>query len=219
MAVAQFPWAASGRAQSIGRTEGMTKWVIDPPSGRVLGCGSCAGARPSRSGLAIADGDGRDVAQSIHPHPTLSEDARLRRRGLSGDGDRGSIIRPRSSKGGQPRSLTSGCRILRPHAGAFLRPSLRRPLPSFPPPTGLLAAGHDGPVSAQPGPLPHGSQRTQPNRRCHHDSPGYTVARTRKGQGGGRGAISPLPYLGDPAGRRPASPIAWRIRTSRAFGS
>ena len=45
VAVAQFPWAASGRAQSIGRTEGMTKWVIDPPSGRVIGCGIVAQGR------------------------------------------------------------------------------------------------------------------------------------------------------------------------------
>ncbi len=37
--VAQFPWAASGRAQSVGRTEGLTKWLIDPASERVLGCG------------------------------------------------------------------------------------------------------------------------------------------------------------------------------------
>ncbi len=37
--VAQFPWAASGRAQAIGRTEGLTKWVVDPETERVLGCG------------------------------------------------------------------------------------------------------------------------------------------------------------------------------------
>jgi dihydrolipoamide dehydrogenase len=37
--VAQFPWAASGRAQSVGRTDGLTKWLIDPASQRVLGCG------------------------------------------------------------------------------------------------------------------------------------------------------------------------------------
>jgi dihydrolipoamide dehydrogenase len=36
---AQFPWAASGRAQSIGRTEGLTKWLIDPETQRLLGCG------------------------------------------------------------------------------------------------------------------------------------------------------------------------------------
>ena len=44
--VAQFPWAASGRAQSVGRTEGLTKWLIDPASERVLGCG-IVGAAPA----------------------------------------------------------------------------------------------------------------------------------------------------------------------------
>ena len=40
-----FPWAASGRAQAIGRTEGLTKWLIDPASERVLGCGIVGAAR------------------------------------------------------------------------------------------------------------------------------------------------------------------------------
>ena len=39
VAVAQFPWAASGRAVAVGRTEGLTKWIIDPESERVIGCG------------------------------------------------------------------------------------------------------------------------------------------------------------------------------------
>jgi dihydrolipoamide dehydrogenase len=75
--VAQFPWMASGRAQAIGRTEGMTKWIIDPTTQRILGCGivgSGAGDLISEAVLAIEMGcSADDVAQTIHPHPTLSE--------------------------------------------------------------------------------------------------------------------------------------------------
>ncbi len=75
--VAQFPWAASGRAQAIGRTEGMTKWVVDPDTQRVVGCGIVgfgAGDLISEAVLAIEMGCSiRDVAETIHPHPTLSE--------------------------------------------------------------------------------------------------------------------------------------------------
>ncbi len=75
--VAQFPWAASGRAQAVGRTEGSTKWLIDPASQRVLGCGivgAGAGELIAESVLAIEMGASiADVAESIHPHPTMSE--------------------------------------------------------------------------------------------------------------------------------------------------
>jgi dihydrolipoamide dehydrogenase len=75
--VAQFPWAASGRAQSVGRTEGMTKWLIDPESERVLGCGivgAGAGELIAEAVLAIEMGaSARDLTETIHPHPTLSE--------------------------------------------------------------------------------------------------------------------------------------------------
>ncbi len=75
--VAQFPWAASGRAQAIGRTEGLTKWIVDPPSQCVLGCGIVgygAGDLISEAVLAIEMGCSvRDLADTIHPHPTLSE--------------------------------------------------------------------------------------------------------------------------------------------------
>jgi dihydrolipoamide dehydrogenase len=75
--VAQFPWAASGRAQSVGRTEGLTKWLIDPASQRVLGCGIVgvgAGELIAEAVLAIEMGAAvADVTDSIHPHPTLSE--------------------------------------------------------------------------------------------------------------------------------------------------
>jgi dihydrolipoamide dehydrogenase len=75
--VAQFPWMASGRAQAIGRAEGMTKWIIDAPTQRVVGCGivGCgAGDLISEAVLAIEMGcSASDVAGAIHPHPTLSE--------------------------------------------------------------------------------------------------------------------------------------------------
>lgn len=74
---ALFPWAASGRAQSVGRTEGLTKWLVDPASERVLGCGIVgfgAGDLISEAVLAIEMGAAiRDLTESIHPHPTLSE--------------------------------------------------------------------------------------------------------------------------------------------------
>jgi dihydrolipoamide dehydrogenase len=75
--VAKFPWAASGRAMTIDRIEGMTKLIFDPESERVLGMGVVgAGA-----GELIAEGvlavemaaTAKDIALSIHPHPTLSE--------------------------------------------------------------------------------------------------------------------------------------------------
>jgi dihydrolipoamide dehydrogenase len=75
--VVQFPWAASGRAQSMGRTEGLTKWLVDPASGRLLGCGivgSGAGELIAEAVLALEMGaTARDLAETIHPHPTLSE--------------------------------------------------------------------------------------------------------------------------------------------------
>jgi dihydrolipoamide dehydrogenase len=75
--VAMFPWAASGRAQAIGRTEGLTKWLIDPETERVLGCGIvgyAAGDLIAEAVLAIEMGaSARDVVETIHPHPTFSE--------------------------------------------------------------------------------------------------------------------------------------------------
>jgi dihydrolipoamide dehydrogenase len=75
--VAKFPWTASGRALSSSRTEGVTKLVIEPESERVLGVGICgrgAGELIAEGVLAIEMGaTARDLAESIHPHPTLSE--------------------------------------------------------------------------------------------------------------------------------------------------
>jgi dihydrolipoamide dehydrogenase len=75
--VARFHWAASGRATTLGRNDGLTKVIVDPESDRILGVGIVgAGA-----GELIAEGvvavemaaTARDLALSIHPHPTLSE--------------------------------------------------------------------------------------------------------------------------------------------------
>ncbi len=75
--VGRYPWAASGRAQSLGRTEGMTKFLIDPQTDRILGVGIVgvgAGELIAEGVVAIEMGcTPRDVAESIHPHPTLSE--------------------------------------------------------------------------------------------------------------------------------------------------
>jgi dihydrolipoamide dehydrogenase len=73
----RFPWAASGRAQTIGRTEGITKIIVEPKHQRVLGigiCGAGAGEMIAEAVIAIEMGaTARDLADSIHAHPTLSE--------------------------------------------------------------------------------------------------------------------------------------------------
>ena len=72
-----FPWAASGRSLSIGRDEGITKGLFDSESGKILGmgiCGTNAGELISEASLAIEMGcDMRDIALTVHAHPTLSE--------------------------------------------------------------------------------------------------------------------------------------------------
>ena len=74
---AQFPWAASGRALSLGRDEGFTKLLFDKTSGRVLGggiVGPAAGDLIAEIALAVEMGaDAADIGLTIHPHPTLSE--------------------------------------------------------------------------------------------------------------------------------------------------
>ena len=75
--VAKFPWAASGRAITIDRPEGLTKLILEPTSGRVLGvgiAGSGAGELIAEGVLAIEMGaTADDMKLTIHPHPTLSE--------------------------------------------------------------------------------------------------------------------------------------------------
>jgi dihydrolipoamide dehydrogenase len=72
-----FPWAASGRALSIARTEGMTKLILDKESGRVIGAGIVgvnAGELLAEAVLAIEMGaTAEDIGLTIHAHPTLSE--------------------------------------------------------------------------------------------------------------------------------------------------
>jgi dihydrolipoamide dehydrogenase len=75
--VAKFPWAASGRAITLDRPEGMTKLLIDPSTERVLGVGIVgvgAGEMIAEGVLAIEMAAlAKDVALTIHAHPTLSE--------------------------------------------------------------------------------------------------------------------------------------------------
>ena len=75
--VAKFPWAASGRAITLDRPEGMTKILFDPQTERVLGVGIVgvgAGEMIAEGVLAIEMAAlAHDVAKTIHPHPTLSE--------------------------------------------------------------------------------------------------------------------------------------------------
>lgn len=72
-----FPWAASGRALSLGRDDGFTKLIFDKGDRRVLGAaivGPNAGELIAEAALAIEMGaDATDLALTIHPHPTLSE--------------------------------------------------------------------------------------------------------------------------------------------------
>ena len=75
--VSKFPWAASGRALSFDRTDGMTKMLIDPETDRVLGVGivgAGAGELIAEAVLALEMGaTAEDIALTVHQHPTLSE--------------------------------------------------------------------------------------------------------------------------------------------------
>ncbi len=75
--VAKFPWAASGRAVTLGLKNGLTKLIIDPETDRILGAGFVgkeAGSMVAEATLAIEMAAvARDLELTIHPHPTLSE--------------------------------------------------------------------------------------------------------------------------------------------------
>jgi len=77
VAVTRFPWAASGRAVTLGRSDGLTKLIIDPDTERLLGAGIVgpgAGELIAEATLALEMGaNATDVGLTIHPHPTLSE--------------------------------------------------------------------------------------------------------------------------------------------------
>jgi dihydrolipoamide dehydrogenase len=87
-AVAKIPWAASGRALSLGRDEGFTKLLFDKKTDRVLGgaiVGPNAGDLIAEVGLAIEMGaDASDIGLTIHPHPTLSETVAFAAEGYEG---------------------------------------------------------------------------------------------------------------------------------------
>jgi dihydrolipoamide dehydrogenase len=75
--VTKFPWAASGRATTLDRSDGVTKILVDPDTERILGVGICgpgAGELIAEATLAIEMGATvKDLSLTIHPHPTLSE--------------------------------------------------------------------------------------------------------------------------------------------------
>jgi dihydrolipoamide dehydrogenase len=75
--VLRFPWAASGRALTLGRPDGLTKLLIDPDSEQILGvglAGSGVGELIAEGVLAMELGASvGDLGLSIHPHPTLTE--------------------------------------------------------------------------------------------------------------------------------------------------
>jgi dihydrolipoamide dehydrogenase len=77
VAIAKFPWGASGRARTLDREDGLTKLVIEPVTERVLGMGIVgvgAGELIAEGVLAVEMGACvTDLKLTIHPHPTLSE--------------------------------------------------------------------------------------------------------------------------------------------------
>jgi dihydrolipoamide dehydrogenase len=75
--VTRFPWAACGRAVSMGAADGMTKLLFEPETGRVLGVGIVgrgAGELIAEGALAVEMGAvAEDLALTVHAHPTLAE--------------------------------------------------------------------------------------------------------------------------------------------------
>lgn len=75
--IMKFPWKYSGRARTMDATDGLTKVIVEPESGRILGIGVCgrnAEGLIAEGVLAIEMGAlAEDMAASLHPHPTLSE--------------------------------------------------------------------------------------------------------------------------------------------------
>ena len=75
--ISRYPWIASGRAHALGRTDGLTKILVDPETDAVLGVGivgAGAGELIAEGVLAIEMGcSARDLMEAIHPHPTLGE--------------------------------------------------------------------------------------------------------------------------------------------------
>ncbi len=86
--VSKFPWMASGRAMTLGRTDGMTKIIADTNTGKILGvgiAGAGAGELIAEGALAIEKSlKAEDLELTIHPHPTLSETMMETAEGLFG---------------------------------------------------------------------------------------------------------------------------------------
>jgi dihydrolipoamide dehydrogenase len=99
VSVTRFPWAASGRAQALARTEGLTKIIFDTKTERVLGVGivgTGAGELIAEGVLAVEMAAvARDLAESIHAHPTLSETLMESAEGLFGQATH--MYRPKKS--------------------------------------------------------------------------------------------------------------------------
>ncbi|HEY6821424.1 MAG TPA: dihydrolipoyl dehydrogenase [Burkholderiales bacterium] len=89
VAVAKFPWNASGRAIANARDEGFTKLLFDPESHQVLGGGIVgvgAGDLISELALAVEMGaDATDIGKTIHPHPTVSESVGMAAEAFEGE--------------------------------------------------------------------------------------------------------------------------------------
>jgi dihydrolipoamide dehydrogenase len=87
---ASFPWAASGRALTLGRDDGLTKLLFEPGRQRLLGAGIVgvgAGELIAETVHALELGsDAEDIALTVHPHPTLTETV-----GFSAEAELGTI--------------------------------------------------------------------------------------------------------------------------------
>lgn len=98
--VSSYPWAASGRAQSMDATAGLTKLLIDPASERVLGAGivgANAGELIAEAALAIELGaTAEDIGRTVHAHPTLAETTRFAAEAFYGTATE--IYRPKKIK-------------------------------------------------------------------------------------------------------------------------
>lgn len=110
--VSRFPWAASGRALTLNRTDGLTKIVAERESARIVGVGVAgpgAGELISEAVLAIEMGaTAEDVAFSIHPHPTLTETLMEAAEGIHGTGTHVVGKRPGAGKSEGFRSEKKG---------------------------------------------------------------------------------------------------------------
>jgi dihydrolipoamide dehydrogenase len=101
--ISRYPWAASGRAHALGRTDGMTKMLVDPETDAVLGVGIVgpgAGELIAEGALAIEMGcSARDLMETIHAHPTLGETVAFSAENYFGIATE--IFRPRAEAGGR----------------------------------------------------------------------------------------------------------------------